>query len=850
MNRVQLLVIAIMFTVFLAFSGIATSESKVKVFKPDQKLKPKQFSDLDLKRIIAEITSERDLEVFKKKGCVVKHRLKDSTSFDCPVGILSELKNFRESRVFHIMDLEADQQIGADQVWAEGIDGSEVSVVILDTGIDSEHIELSDSYLGGYDFVNNDNTPEDDHGHGTHVAGIITGNGVYSVDGNYAKGVAPSSGVYMLKVCTPDGFCGEDDMMAAMEYAVNNLDAKIMSISIGGGNFGSHCDSDPLATKVNWVVDNGITTVVASGNDGAGVSSPACASKAIAVGAVDSGDAVQGWSNRGSALDIVAPGVDILSTYSCLAAGDCSSYWYAWMDGTSMATPHVSGVAALLLDADPTLTDSEIKNALYTTASFVSQCYREVCFWTWCWTFSVTCTSDITGAGVVNAYDAYLEVKPSAECTTNLDCDDGSYCNGDEACEAGECQPGTPVDCSWLSDQCNNGVCDEVGDSCVSQPKSDGTLCDDGLYCTVNDVCTSGMCGGEARDCSAFGDQCNDGVCDEDLNQCLSQPKVDGTSCDDGLYCNVGETCQSGVCTGGATRDCDDFDICTTDSCNEATDSCEHSPAAADGTLCDDGLYCTVNDVCTSGMCGGEARDCSDVVACTIDSCDEGNDACVNTADDPYCDNGLYCDGFETCDALLGCQAGTPVECDDYNECTTDSCNEGEGSCEYMPVADDTACAGGVCCGGTCMVPACLADVDCNDGDACTEDICFSPGTCSAFCDNEEISTCGDDDGCCPAGCDYTNDNDCQATTKCWSAEYNYLRYGGSQFKKFCKCAQGTYGYSSRSYSWGLKTVYQYKDTGDNENWEVNSRSSYFSVYRVKCTDGSWYYTNQDHYFG
>lgn len=849
MNKTQLLAIAIMFTVILGFSVIGTSESNVKVFKPDQKFKPKQFPDLDPKRIIAEITSEKDMDFFKDKGCLLKHRLKDSTSFDCPVGVLPELKEFRESRVFHVMDLQADQQIGADQVWAEGITGSGVKVVILDTGIDSGHIELSDSYLGGYDFVNNDNAPEDDNGHGTHVAGIITGNGVYQIDTNYAKGVAPGSDFYMLKVCDAGGWCSEDDMIAAMEYAVNNLDARIMSISIGGGNFGSHCDSDPLAAEVNWVVDNGITTVVSAGNEGAGVSSPACAGKAIAVGTVDSNNNVPYWSNRGSALDIVAPGVYILSTYSCLAAGDCSSYWYAWMDGTSMSAPHVSGVAALLLHANPALTDSEIKNALYTTASPVNQCYREICFWSWCWTFSVACTSDITGAGVVNAYDAYLEVKPLGECTTNPDCDDGLYCNGDETCEAGECQPGTPVDCSAWNDQCNDGFCDEAGDSCVSQPKADGTLCDDGLYC------------------------------------------------------NVGESCQSGTCTGGEARDCDDFDTCTTDSCNEAIDSCEHSPAT-DGTPCDDGLYCTVSDMCTGGACGGEARDCSDAVACTIDSCDEGSDACVNTPDDSYCDNGLYCDGAETCDALLGCQTGVPVVCNDSNECTTDDCNEDVDSCEYTPVADDTACSGGiccsgscvsptcsanvdcndgnecttdtcnypgtcaaycsytnlpddtvctggVCCGGTCSQPACLGDADCDDGEACTEDVCFSPGTCSAFCDNEEISMCRNDDGCCPAGCDYTNDNDCKTTTECWSGEYEYLKYSGSQFKKFCKCAQGTYGYSSKSYSGGVrKNVYQYKNAGDNENWEVKSRSSYLPVYRVKCMDGNWYYTDQDHYHG
>ena len=118
-----------------------------------------------MKRVIAETISKKDIEIFKAKGCLIKHRLRDKTSLECPKDIISKL-NVRESRIFHIMDLNADQQIGADLVWAEGIEGNGVNVAILDTGIDTDHSELQDSYLGGYDFVNNDPYPEDDHGHG------------------------------------------------------------------------------------------------------------------------------------------------------------------------------------------------------------------------------------------------------------------------------------------------------------------------------------------------------------------------------------------------------------------------------------------------------------------------------------------------------------------------------------------------------------------------------------------------------------------------------------------------------------------------------------------------------------
>ncbi len=807
----------------------------------------KRFFDKNtlFERVIADDFDKEDIEFFMNKGCLLIHKLKRSSSFECPKDIVSEL-NVRKSRIFHITDLNADEQIGADKVWAEGITGSGVNVAILDTGIDTDHPELQDSYLGGYDFVNNDPYPEDDHGHGTHISGIITSNGVGDAN---SKGVSPGAGIYMYKVCNVNGNCYEDDMMAAMEDAVYNTDAKVMSISIGGGSYTTeNCDSDSLAAKVNWVVDQNLTVAIAAGNDGRGVSSPGCASGAIAVGAVNSNNDVVYFSGRGPALDIVAPGDYI---YSTLIDG------YGEMRGTSMATPHVAGVVSLLLETDSGLTDSEIKTALYETASPVNKCYKYECiFWFWGRCFGggeiveVTCTPEITGAGVVNAYEAYLDVKPTGpgpECTVDADCDDGIYCNGVETCVSGSCQTGTPIECSHISDQCNDGICDETSDSCIAQSKPDGT------------------------------------------------------SCDDGLFCNVNETCQAGVCTGGFAYYCDDLNTCTADSCNEETDSCEYSPVT-DGTSCNDGQFCTIDDVCTSGVCGGTERDCSDGVACTADSCDEENDQCVNTPDNSYCDDGLWCNGEEICDASAGCQPGTPVNCDDGDECTIDSCDEVNDMCINDPLADDTACAGGICCSGNCVTPVCSANDDCNDGDECTEDTCNNPGTCAASCSyinapdntactggiccsgtcaapvcsvdidcddsdacttdtcsyggtcdascsNEAIIACIDNDGCCPTGCDYTNDNDCQAaTTKCWSSEYVYLKRSSSQFRKFCKCAEGTYGYNSYSYAWGKKTAYQYKDTGDNENWEAKPSTTYFPAYRVRCTDGNWYETNQDYY--
>jgi hypothetical protein len=332
-------------------------------------------------RVIVPTTSAIDKRNFRAKGCTILHELNDATVLACPKGVV--IQGARPERLFRLHDLEADVLIGADLVWPEGYDGTGVLVAILDTGVDENHIELSDSIVATRNFIRGPGFDSD--GHGTHVSGIITANGVYEIDGNYATGVAPGAVVIVGKVCDDFG-CREGDIMAGIEWAVSQ-GAGVLSMSIGGGNFcGEDCDEDPLAAKVNWAVSQGMVVAISAGNDEDCVSNPACASGAIAVGATYHKDYAQDinwedcidptpqiddrvcWSNYGPALDIVAPGVDILSTYSCRAAGDCGSYWYAWMSGTSMSAPHIAGTAALILEKNPGYTVQDVKNALYSTA--------------------------------------------------------------------------------------------------------------------------------------------------------------------------------------------------------------------------------------------------------------------------------------------------------------------------------------------------------------------------------------------------------------------------------------------------------------------------------------------------
>lgn len=203
--------------------------------------------------------------------------------------------------------------------------GAGVRVAVLDTGMDLDHKDLRGAYLGGYDFVDDDSRPDDDQpgvyqGHGTHTAGTIAAR-----DNTFGvAGVAPSVGLYILRICDSrtieeGGGCADSDVLAAVEWAVRGPDgnvgtsddANVISMSIGGPHPG-------VAERMmmDWAYDQGVLLVASSGNEAAARPSyPAAYKSVISVGATD----VNGWlapfSSYGGDLELVAPGVDVLSTY-------------------------------------------------------------------------------------------------------------------------------------------------------------------------------------------------------------------------------------------------------------------------------------------------------------------------------------------------------------------------------------------------------------------------------------------------------------------------------------------------------------------------------------------------------
>jgi PGF-pre-PGF domain-containing protein len=258
------------------------------------------------------------------------------------------------------------EKINAPQVWdliynGININGTGVNVSIIDTGINYTHPDLADNYLFGIDYVNNDNDPMDDDGHGTHVAGTVAGTGV---DGT-KTGVAPGSKLFGVKVLNESGSGSYIDVIDGVQWSIDN-GADIVSLSLGGPHDSS------MTTMVNNAIAAGVLPVIAAGNDGPGVSTIECLGDefyATTVGSTDSSDTIAPSSSRGPVTwigdtyikpDVTAPGVNIISTY--YHGG------YATASGTSMATPHVSGAAALILQAYPDMTPLEVRQLLEDTA--------------------------------------------------------------------------------------------------------------------------------------------------------------------------------------------------------------------------------------------------------------------------------------------------------------------------------------------------------------------------------------------------------------------------------------------------------------------------------------------------
>ncbi|ATE54954.1 S8 family serine peptidase [Actinosynnema pretiosum] len=257
-------------------------------------------------------------------------------------------------------------QIGAPAAWGSGLTGAGVAVAVLDTGVDETHPDLVGRQVAEANFTEDPDTTDRD-GHGTHVAATIAGG-----DAQY-RGVAPDARILDGKVCVSGG-CAESWILAGMQWAVEQ-GADVVNLSLGGRDTP---EVDPLEEALTTLSErSGALFVVAAGNDGATrtVGSPGSADAALTVGAVDRDDAVAPFSSRGPRVgdgavkpDVTAPGVGIVAARA--GAGQLPGEdGRTALSGTSMATPHVAGAAALLKQRHPEWTGQQVKAALVASAT-------------------------------------------------------------------------------------------------------------------------------------------------------------------------------------------------------------------------------------------------------------------------------------------------------------------------------------------------------------------------------------------------------------------------------------------------------------------------------------------------
>ncbi len=244
------------------------------------------------------------------------------------------------------------------------LDWTGVEVAVIDTGVDSRHPDLNVVSDDDADFVCQSRPADcangrDPQGHGTHVAGTIGA----IADGDGVVGVAPGVPVHAVRVLGSDGSGYVSDILAGLEYVLDHPEIKVANMSLGGPS-GSSLDAD-LDEALQRLEDAGVVVAIAAGNESQNTRKvvPAGLDRGIVVSAYDASAGDSGWawfSNFGDAVDIAAPGVSIVSTWP--------DGKYATLDGTSMATPHVAGAAAVYMALNPGKGPAQVRNAMVSSA--------------------------------------------------------------------------------------------------------------------------------------------------------------------------------------------------------------------------------------------------------------------------------------------------------------------------------------------------------------------------------------------------------------------------------------------------------------------------------------------------
>lgn len=437
------------------------------------------------------------------------------------------------------------------------------------------------------------------------------------------------------------------------------------------------------------------------------------------------------------------------------------------------------------------------------------------------------CTDEVcmVSAGVC-VYDAVW--------TDGFDCDgDQNPCTLDDICVAGECVPGSPMDCSELDTVCEVGACVPDGPgsaTCAVAPANEGFPCDDASVCTVDDACSAGLCTGSPLVCAEDDQPCTEAACDA-LTGCTQAMSPDAAPCDDDDICTDQDACHDGACSGDPVACPGDDNSCTLDVCVMEQGGCVHLNQP-DGTLCQDGQGCTLQDICVAGQCEpGELKACDSGDPCASDLCDFVTGQCASVAipgcgsdlepcdpdSEAPCSEGV-CDptsnGCVPCLVTTDCAAAglacvahqcvPAVACDAVTSCALVGavCDEETGFCMECvsdgDCSDDMACVAGACQATApvvCSEGACVGllhfecgpsgtqfivpDANCDDVETCTDDYCSATQGCIHINNNEPCNDedlCTDEDACSFGSCVGTaavvclDDDPCDGTLTCDAA--------------------------------------------------------------------------------
>jgi hypothetical protein len=287
--------------------------------------------------------------------------------------------------------------------------------------------------------------------------------------------------------------------------------------------------------------------------------------------------------------------------------------------------------------------------------------------------------------------DSLFTCSSTGQIASQLDCDYGCFTEANEDDRCHECTPnqqqcvgGDSVQCSpggyiTQTESCPLG-CNENTGSCLScTPSSEECHGNQFVSCNSQGEIIS------TENCTAFIDECNAGSCQ--ASGCAPAPVANGTACDDGTFCSLTASCQNGVCAQETERSCTDGNDCTVDSCDDNLEACVFDDSSTEGNSCEDGQFCTENTICVSGNCeGGDTIDCDDGNPCSVDSCNDTLDQCVN--------NTSAAENVSCGDDLICC-SGSCIDSDEDNcGLCGNVCADATGSC---------ASSGASCLHGACI---------------------------------------------------------------------------------------------------------------------------------------------------